>query len=86
MYLHPTWGALYWPIGLVVTALLFFPPETYAFFTGHANTLSDYARWQLNEYPNEPLFAHDWQWWLSQVVYLGAIEWLWGHIWYYIWG
>jgi hypothetical protein len=86
MYLHPTWGAIYWPIALTVALVMFTVPETVALVTNHVNTLSDYARWQLNEYAGEPVFVHDWQWFTSQAIFLLLVWWLWGHIWYYVWG
>jgi hypothetical protein len=86
MYLHPTWGAAYWSVALIAATVAFLVPESFALVTSHANTLSDFARWQLNEWPNEPLLRHEWQWWGSQTIYLLSVGWLWGHIWYYIWG
>jgi hypothetical protein len=43
-----TWGLWYWPTGLVITSLLFFPAEVYALFTNSLNTLSDYSYYELH--------------------------------------
>lgn len=80
------WGAKYWPVFLVSAAIMFLAPECWGLATDHANTLSDFARWQLGDYRGEPFWQHDWQWFASQVAYLILTGWLWGHIWYAIWG
>ena len=82
----PTWGKYYWPVALVVMLLEFGVPEYYAIRTNVYNTLSDFSRWQLAEFPGEPLLSHDWQWFASQALFLVFSVWIIGHIWYYIWG
>lgn len=80
---EPTWGMLYWPIALWFVAVgMFGIPETIGLFTNVANTLSDFSRWELHEYAHEPLFAHQWYWWLSQGLFIVLCLWLVIHIWY----
>jgi hypothetical protein len=83
---HPTWGAWYWTAALLAALALFLPAEIFGLATNPANTLSDFSRWQLAEYPGEPAALHAWPWFASQAAYVLIVMWLWGHIWYYLWG
>lgn len=76
-----TWGAIYWPIAMIAVMLLFFPAETYAFFTNHSNTLSDYSWNQLGITGN--VNPHNWQWWLSLLGWWGFVGIITAHIWFH---
>lgn len=82
----PTWGRYYWPAYLVIASLGFLTAELIGIATNVANTLSDFSRYELGEYPGEPLFAHPWPWWLSLILYCIFTVWITGHIWFDIWG
>lgn len=87
-----TWGLWYWPIALitvsVVAAGLFFPAEIYALMTNHNNTLSDFARYELDVTTavgkRTPL--HTVAWWVSFLVWDGFVIWITGHVWFVQWG
>lgn len=87
-----TWGHWYWPTALLITAIvaggLFFPAETYAFFTNHNNTLSDFARYELNLQTafGAQTRLHTIAWWTTIVVWVGFAVWITGHIWFDTWG
>ena len=74
-----TWGLHYWPWYLIAVAVAFLIPEVYALFTGHANTLSDYA-WQ--ELDVRAHFHHTLAWGLSQAAFVLAAGVLYFHIWW----
>lgn len=74
-----TWGLHYWPWYLILASLAFLVPETIAFFTGHQNTLSDYA-WQ--ELDIRTSFHHTLAWGLSQGAFLLGAFVLYFHIWW----
>lgn len=91
-----TWGDWYWPIALIIASVtvagLFFPAEFYALFTNHNNTLSDFARYELNL---QTAFGartklHTFAWWASLITWLaivpGFVIWFTGHIWWDTWG
>lgn len=59
-----TWGREYWAWFLIVVSAAFLAPEIYAFFTNAKNTLSDYARYELNLNPHV-YGMHTVAWWLS---------------------
>lgn len=59
-----TWGKVWWPIYLIVTSVAFLVPETVALITNAANTLSYYARLELNLIPHVNN-AHTVAWWFS---------------------
>ena len=78
-----TWGKTYWPIFLIVTSLAFLGPEIYALVTNFRNTLSDYARYELNiTTPHEAFTAHSAAWLLTLGVWLVIAFWLTFHIWF----
>lgn len=91
-----TWGIHYWPIALIVVsvtaALAFFPAELYAVFTNHNNTLSDYARYNLDLTTafGQRTKIHTVAWWATLTAWLfligGLYVWLTGHIWFVKWG
>ena len=77
----PTWGLLYWPLFLVAVSALFAGPELFALFTNHANTLSDFSRYEIGitgrtVHPGVPA------WWISQTAWLLFVVVITGHIWY----
>jgi|HubBroStandDraft_2_1064218.scaffolds.fasta_scaffold376269_3 hypothetical protein len=78
-----TWGRYYWPVMLIITSALFLVPEIYALFTNFKNTLSDYARYELNiTSPTEPFTAHGAAWILTLGAWLVVTFWLTFHIWF----
>jgi hypothetical protein len=78
-----TWGRLYWPIMLIVTSLLFLGPEVYALITNFKNTLSDYARFELNvTTPTQGFTTHSAAWILTLGMWLVITFWLTFHIWF----
>jgi hypothetical protein len=78
-----TWGKEYWPIMLIITSILFLGPEIYALVTNVKNTLSDYARYELNvTTPTEAFNAHTAAWLLTLGVWLVVAFWLTFHIWF----
>jgi len=74
-----TWGLTYWPIYLIIASLGFLVPEIYALFTGHQNTLSDYAWQELDIRTN---FHHTLAWGLSQAAWVLFAVVITFHIWY----
>ena len=82
-----TWGHWYWPIALIVVSsvvgLLFFPAEIYAAFTNMSNTLSDFARYELNleTATGKLTHLHTWAWWLTLTVWSGFVVWITAHVW-----
>lgn len=89
---HITWGNWYWPTALIIVSsvagLLFFPAETYAFFTNTGNTLSDFSRYELGL---QTAFGgstrlHTVSWWVSFLVWDAFVIWITGHIWFLQWG
>lgn len=91
-----TWGHWYWPVALIIAAVtaggLFFPAEFYALFTNHQNTLSDFARYELDLQSalGHRTGYHTLAWWSTFIVWLGIgipmFVWLTGHIWFDTWG
>ena len=80
-----TWGRQYWPIYLILASLAFLIPEIIAFFTNRKNTLSDYARYELNvNTPHMAFTAHTAAWFLSLGVWGVVVIWLTFHIWFEI--
>ena len=78
-----TWGRAYWPIFLIVTSLAFLGPEIAALVTNVKNTLSDYARYELDvTTPTQPFTAHTAAWLLSLGVWITVVVWLSFHIWF----
>lgn len=78
-----TWGRTWWPIFLIVTSIAFLGPEIYALVTNVKNTLSDYARYELNvKTPTEAFTAHTAAWLLSLGVWLVVAVWLTFHVWF----
>ena len=78
-----TWGKLWWPWYLIVTSIAFLGPEIYALVTNVKNTLSDYARYELNvTTPTQAFTAHTAAWLLSLGVYCVVVFWLFWHIWF----
>ena len=87
-----TWGHWYWPMALLVSAIvaggLFFPAEFYALFTNHNNTLSDFARTELDITTafGSQTRLHTAAWWTTFLVWDGFVIWITGHIWFDTWG
>lgn len=78
-----TWGRYYWPYFLILGSALFGIPELIALFTNNANTLSDYARYELNVAPHITVHTLAWYvslcaWVLFFVVITAHIWWNWG--------
>ena len=74
-----TWGLRYWSIALIVAALAFLGPELYALATNYHNTLSDYARHELNL--DAHLTYHTVAWWLTLVAWGVFVVVITLHIW-----
>jgi len=87
-----TWGLWYWPTVLIIVAVVagaaFFPAEAYALATNHGNTLSDYARYELDLTTafGQSTRLHTVAWWITFLVWSGFIVWITGHIWFVQWG
>lgn len=91
-----TWGHWYWPLAILIVAIvsagLFFPAETYAFFSNHNNTLSDFLRTEFNitTAMGKQTRLHTWAWWASFVAWVlivpAFVVWFTGHIWFDTWG
>lgn len=78
-----TWGRHYWAYYLIAVSLFFLGPEIYALFTNVKNTLSDYARYELDiTTPREPFTAHGAAWFLTLGFWLVIAIWLTFHIWF----
>jgi hypothetical protein len=78
-----TWGKWWWPIFLIVTSLAFLVPELIALVTNFRNTLSDYARYELNvTTPTQGFTTHTAAWLLSLGVWLVVAFWLTWHVWW----
>lgn len=78
-----TWGKIYWPWFLIVTSLAFLIPEIIGIATNVKNTLSDYARYELDvTTPHQPFTSHSAAWLLSLGVWLVVAFWLTWHIWW----
>jgi hypothetical protein len=75
-----TWGLRYWPAFLVAVSIAFLLPETFAFFTNHNNTLSDYAWHELGFSGKTGLrgFAD----WFSFIAWSVGVVVLTAHIWF----
>jgi len=78
-----TWGRTYWAVYLIVAALAFLGPEIYALCTNFKNTLSDYARYELNvTTPAQAFNTHTAAWLLTLGAWLVVTFWLTFHIWF----
>jgi hypothetical protein len=80
-----TWGIYYWPIWIVVTALLFLPTEIFAVITNPANTLSEYCWHELNVTQALTFSAHGMAWWISLIMWGFFVVAITLHIWYASW-
>lgn len=78
----PTWGLVYWPVGLTALSLLFLPAELIALFTNPANTLSDYCWHELNVTRAFTFDAHGVAWWASFASWLLFVIVITMHIWF----
>lgn len=74
-----TWGKLYWPFYLIVASLLFLGPELIALFTNVQNTLSDYARYELNV--SAQVTVHTIAWYVSLIGWALFVVVISLHIW-----
>jgi len=91
-----TWGHWYWPLAILITAVvsagLFFPAETIAFFTNHNNTLSDFLRteFDVTTATGSQTKMHTIAWWASLLAWSAFattfLIWFTGHIWFDTWG
>lgn len=63
-----TWGKYYWPYFLILVSTIFGVPELIALFTNVRNTLSDYARLELNV--SSTMSVHTVAWWVSLTAWL----------------
>lgn len=78
-----TWGRWYWSAYLIAGSVAFLGPEIYALFTNFKNTLSDYARFQLDvTTPQQPFTSHSAAWLLSLGAWLVVAFWLTFHVWF----
>lgn len=78
-----TWGRDYWPIMLIIVFLLFAIPEVSALFTNWSNTLSDYARYELNINTIKlPFNKHSIAWITSMILWIIFVFWITWHIWF----
>lgn len=75
-----SWGKYYWPYFLILASGLFGIPELIALFTNHWNTLSDYARYELNVSP--AVTVHTLAWYLSLAAWLLFVVVITMHIWW----
>lgn len=75
-----SWGRYYWPFYLLLAAALFGIPELVALFTNHYNTLSDYARFELNVSPH--ITVHTLAWWASLAAWCLFVVVITAHIWW----
>lgn len=82
-HLGITWGHVYWPWYLAVTAIGFLTPELYALFTNTDNTLSDYAWHELGVSLSTKPIVHSAAWLLTQGMFIVMAIWLVLHIWYH---
>ena len=78
----PTWGLIYWPIGMVIVSLIFLPAELYALFTNSANTLSDYSWHELGIDKAVHVSYHTLAWYLSIISWALFVIIITGHIWF----
>lgn len=78
-----TWGLWYWPMGLIITSLLFLPAEIFALATNSLNTLSDYSYYELHMQTAAGRITniHTIAWWGSLVAWLLFVVVITGHIW-----
>lgn len=78
----PTWGHVYWPVGLLTASLMFLIPEAIAFFTNKANTLSAYSWGELEVHRATRLWLHIPAWYVSLAAWLLFFIVITGHIWF----
>lgn len=76
------WGSTYWPIGLIVVAVAFLVPETFALFTNVHNTLSDYCWRELGIGTARGRGVHTAAWWFSLAAWGLFVLVITGHIWF----
>lgn len=74
-----TWGKYYWPYFLILVSTIFGVPELIALFTNVKNTLSDYARLELNV--SSTMSVHTLAWYLSLSAWLLFVVVITFHIW-----
>lgn len=74
-----TWGLWYWPAFLISVSLAFLAPESVAFFTNHANTLSDYSWLQLSV---NSTGRHIFAWYASLIAWSVFTVVITAHIWF----
>lgn len=82
-----TWGRYYWPIVLIsgssLIGCLVGIPELIALATNPANTLSDYAHFELNVTTGTVANGiHTVAWWASLVIWLLFVVIITWHIWW----
>jgi len=75
-----TWGTYYWPYWIILTSVTFGIPELVAIFTNYLNTLSEYARHELNVSPH--VTSHTIAWYVSVIVWLLFVVVITAHIWW----
>lgn len=76
----PTWGLVYWPLYIIAAIAAFAGPELVAFFTNHANTLSDFSWYELGI--GGRYDPRTWVWWVSLAGFLAIVGLLTAHIWF----
>lgn len=85
-----TWGREYWPVFLIISGIWlmlgFGIPEAMALVTGSAghidNTLSFYARTELNISVATAATKHTIAWWCSFVPWMIFLVFITSHIWF----
>lgn len=75
-----TWGKLYWPYWMILTSFTFLVPELIAALGNVRNTLSDYARAELNVSPH--MTVHTVAWYVSLAGWLLFVLVITAHIWW----
>ena len=74
------WGKLYWPYWMILTSVTFLVPELIAVFTNVSDTLSDYARAELNV--TAQMTVHTVAWYVSLAGWLLFVLVITAHIWW----
>ena len=75
-----TWGKVWWPWWIILTSTTFGVPEIIAIVTNYLNTLSEYARYELNVAPH--VTVHTVAWYVSLIVWLLFVVVITAHIWW----
>ncbi len=75
-----TWGRYYWPYWIILTSATFGVPEIIAIVTNYLNTLSEYARYELNVSPH--VTVHTVAWYASLTVWILFVVVITAHIWW----